>query len=198
MKRILLRGTLSLLPLVISIWLFWSIVVTLDNLGRTLLELVGVDSPWPGSGFGLILAVILGLGMALSIRPFHWLFRQFERQMMRFPVVKTVYGAVKDVATLINQSDAQPGRRQTVLIKQGDGYTVGFVTSDQLPGPLAAAMPEDDDKDDPWVPVLIQISYQIAGLTVLARRSELIEVDWSFDEALAFMVTAGINRSGDG
>lgn len=195
MKRILLRGTLSILPLVISIWLFWSIVVTLDNLGRTLLELVGFNTLWPGSGFALMVAVVLGLGMALSIRPFHWLFRQFERQLMRFPVLKTVYGAVKDVATLINQSDDEPGRRQTVLVKQGSGYTVGFVTSDRLPEPLGKAMPKDDD-DDPWVPVLIQISYQVAGLTILARRSDLIEVDWSFDEALAFMVTAGINRSG--
>ena len=112
---------------------------------------------------------------------------------MRTPVLKTIYGAVKDVATLINQNEKEPGRRQTVLIKQGSGYTVGFVTSDRLPMPLAKAMP-DQDEDDPWVPVLIQISYQVAGLTVLARRSELIEVDWTFDEALAFMVTAGINR----
>ncbi|WP_108125128.1 DUF502 domain-containing protein [Saccharospirillum mangrovi] len=194
MKRILLRGTLSMLPLVISIWLFWSIAVTLDNLGRTLLELVGLNLPWAGSGFVLIVAMILTVGMALSVRPFHWLFRQFERQLLRFPVLKTVYGAVKDVATLISQNDDEPGRRQTVLVRQGNGYTVGFVTSDRLPGPLANAMPASDD--DPWVPVLIQISYQVAGLTVLARRSDLIEVDWSFDEALAFMVTAGINRSG--
>lgn len=196
MKRILLRGTLSILPLVISIWLFWSIAVSLDGLGRGLLKLVGLDSLWPGTGFALIVAVILVVGLALSIRPFLWLFRQFERQLMRFPVLKTVYGAVKDVATLVNQSDGEPGRRQTVLVKQGDGYTVGFVTSERLPAPLAEAMP-DDDADDPWVPVLIQISYQVAGLTILARRSQLIEVDWSFDEALAFMVTAGINRSTD-
>ncbi|MFG1498162.1 DUF502 domain-containing protein [Saccharospirillum sp. HFRX-1] len=194
MKRILLRGTLSILPLAISIWLFWSIAVTLDKIGKALLGLFGLDSLWPGVGLALMVGIVLAVGTAMSIRPFYWMFRQFEQQLMRTPVLKTIYGAVKDVATLINQNEKEPRRRQTVLIKQGSGYTVGFVTSDRLPMPLARAMP-DQDEDDPWVPVLIQISYQVAGLTVLARRSDLIEVDWTFDEALAFMVTAGINRS---
>lgn len=193
MKRAIWRGIVFMMPLVISVWLFWSIAVTLDNLGQAVLALVGVDEPWGGTGFLLILSAVLVIGWALSIRPFRWGFRMFEDQIMRFPLIRTVYGAVKDMASLISQAEDSHTRRQTVLVRQANNnYVVGFITSDTLPGPLAEALPKEEG--DEWVPVLFQISYQVAGMTVLVRRSDLIEVDWTFDEALKFMVTAGIAR----
>ncbi|GGX38595.1 DUF502 domain-containing protein [Saccharospirillum salsuginis] len=193
MKRTLWRGILTITPLVISVWLFWSIAITLDNLGQTVLSLVGVHNPWGGTGFLLILIAVLVVGLALSVRPFQWFFRRLEEQVMRFPLIKTVYGAVKDMASLISQGEGKSKARQTVLVRQAnDNYVVGFITSETLPRPLADALPGDEGED--WVPVLFQVSYQIAGMTVLVRRSDLIEVDWSFDEALKFMVTAGIAR----
>jgi uncharacterized membrane protein len=51
-------------------------------------------------------------------------------------------------------------------------------------------LPEGD-----WVPVLFQLSYQIAGVTSLVKRDDLIFVDWSFEDAMRFNLTAGISNS---
>jgi hypothetical protein len=67
---------------------------------------------------------------------------------------------------------------------------VGFIMSDSAPQPLADALPEGD-----WVPVLFQLSYQIAGVTSLVKRDDLIFVDWSFEDAMRFNLTAGISNS---
>ena len=64
--------------------------------------------------------------------------------------------------------------------------------SEFAPQPLVDALPEGD-----WVPVLFQLSYQIAGVTSLVKREDLISVDWSFEDAMRFNLTAGISNSKD-
>jgi uncharacterized membrane protein len=193
MKKAFLRGVVSILPLALSVWLFWSIIVTLDDLGLSFLQLVGWQAAWDGVGFVLIFCLILFVGLAFSVSPILWLYQQFEKQMMRFPLFKTVYGAVKDLASLAGTDDSKLNLRQTVLMAQTNGtFIVGFITADKMPEALIRALPEEGD----WVPVLFQLSYQIAGVTSLVRRADLIYVDWSFEEAMRFMLTAGVSQSG--
>lgn len=188
MKKLITRGLVNLLPLVLSIWLFWSLFVSLDGLGQFLLGLIHVDVMFQGMGFVLVALIVFVAGLLFSMSPIAWLFLWLERQLMKFPLFKSVYGSIRDIASLMNRDD-QPKNQKTVLVKQANGsYVVGFIMSDQTPKPLANALPEGD-----WVPVLFQLSYQIAGVTSLVKREDLIEVDWSFEEAMRFNLTAGIS-----
>ncbi len=195
MKKTILQGILHILPLVLSLWIFWSIIVTLDDFGLSILQLVGINLAWKGIGFILIFAVLLIAGLAFSVSPVRWLYQKIETQVLRFPLFKTVYGAIKDLASLVSTGDKAATQRQTVLLKQSNGsFVVGFVTSDKLPKPLQEALPSNEN--DQWVPVLLQLSYQVAGVTSIVKRSDLIYVDWSFEEAMRFMLTAGISQTG--
>jgi len=186
----LLRGMLNLLPLVFSLWLFWSVLVSLDSLGISLLKLVGWADPVNGSGFSLIIVIFMLVGLSFSVSPIQWIYHKTESQLLRFPLFKTVYGASKDLAALVGQDRPQVNK-QTVLIKQANGsYIVGFITAQQIPDKLSQALPDED-----WVPVLFQLSYQVAGVTSLVLRKDLIEVDWSFEEAMRFMLTAGVSQT---
>ena len=118
MKKTFLRGMLSILPLALSVWLFWSIIVTLDDLGLSFLQLIGWHAAWDGVGFLLIFCLILVVGLAFSVSPILWLYQQFENQMMRFPLFKTVYGAFKDLASLAGNDDSELNQRQTVLMRK--------------------------------------------------------------------------------
>lgn len=193
MRRTLLRGILNTLPLVFSLWLFWSILVSLDSLGISLFKLGGWSDPINGSGFTLIILIFMVVGVAFSVSPIQWLYLKIEKQLLRFPLFNTVYGASKDLAALVSQ-DKPKERKQTVLVKQAnDSYVVGFVTTQNIPDKLSQALPEGD-----WVPVLFQLSYQVAGVTSLVKRNDLIEVDWSFEEAMRFMLTAGVSQTSAG
>ncbi|WP_028671450.1 DUF502 domain-containing protein [Saccharospirillum impatiens] len=197
MRKTMTRGILRVLPLALTVWLFWSIGGGLNSFGLALLSVVGINQPWAGSGFVLILILLLIIGLAFSVSPIAWLYQRLEDQILRFPLLKTVYGAIKDMASLISTDPEKTQQRQTVLIKQAnDSYIVGFVTADDVPGPVHRALSEHHDQEG-WVPVLMQVSYQIAGVTILVRRSDLIYVDWPFEDAMQFMLTAGLYKSSD-
>ncbi|MBR9726888.1 DUF502 domain-containing protein [Shewanella intestini] len=192
MKKTLTRGLMNLLPMVLSIWLFWSLFISLDGLGRLLLESLGVKPIFIGAGFTLVAVIIFIAGLLFSVSPIVWLYSWVERQLMKFPLFKSVYGSIRDIAALMN-NDNKPKNQQTVLIKQANGsYIVGFIMGDNTPAPLTDALPDGD-----WVPVLFQLSYQMAGVTSLVKREDLIEVQWSFEEAMRFNLTAGISSSKD-
>lgn len=195
MRRTITRGILRILPLALSLWLFWSIGDGLNNFGLALLRLVGINQPWAGSGFVLVLILLLIIGLAFSVSPIVWLYQKLENQILRFPLLKTVYGAIKDMASLVSTDPEKTTKRQTVLIKQANHtYIVGFVTANDVPGPVSRALEKQDEADE-WVPVLMQVSYQIAGVTLLVRKSDLIYVDWPFEDAMQFMLTAGLYKS---
>ena len=191
MKNNLIRGMLNTIPLIFTLWLFWSILVSLDHLGSSMLQLFGWSQPWAGFGFSLIIAIFAVAGLAFSVSPVLWVFQKIEQALLlKFPLFKTVYGASKDLAQLMNQGKT-PKAKQTVLVKQSNGtLVVGFITASTLPKELTGVMPEGD-----WVPVLFQLSYQIAGVTTLVRREDLIFVDWSVGDALRFMLTAGVSQT---
>lgn len=194
MRKTITRGILRVLPLALSLWLFWSIGDGLNRVGLLMLGLVGIDQPWTGSGVVLILLLLLIIGLAFSVSPVAWLFQRLENQILRFPLLKTVYGAIKDMASLVSTDPEHAKERQTVLVKQAnDTYVVGFVTASGLPEPVGQVLEARDETDD-WVPVLMQISYQIAGVTVLVRKSDLLYVDWPFEDAMQFMLTAGLYK----
>ncbi|MBB1270635.1 DUF502 domain-containing protein [Shewanella sp. SR44-3] len=187
MKTTLARGLTNLLPMVLSIWLFWSLFISLDSLGQLLLEILGIEKIVVGAGFALVASLVFVAGLLFSVSPIVWVYSWIERQLMRFPLFKTVYGSIRDIAGLMSR-DGKPKTQKTVLVKQANGsYVVGFIMSDAMPEPLLSALPEGD-----WVPVLFQLSYQVAGVTSLVRKEELIPVEWSFEEAMRFNLTAGI------
>jgi uncharacterized membrane protein len=190
MKKTLARGLTNLLPMVLSIWIFWSLFISLDGLGRLLLNLIGVEHAFVGAGFILVASLIFIAGLLFSVSPIVWVYSWIERQMMKFPLFKSVYGSIRDIAGLMNR-DGKPKTQKTVLVKQANGsFVVGFIMSDITPAPLLDALPAGD-----WVPVLFQLSYQVAGVTSLIKREDLIEVDWSFEDAMRFNLTAGISSS---
>lgn len=192
MKNTLTRGLTNLLPMVLSIWLFWSLFISLDGLGKLLLDIVGIEPVFVGAGFCLVAALVFIAGLLFSVSPIVWVYGWIENQLMKFPLFKSVYGSIRDIASLMNR-DGQPKTQKTVLVKQANGsFVVGFIMSEFAPQPLVNALPEGD-----WVPVLFQLSYQIAGVTSLVKREDLISVDWSFEDAMRFNLTAGISNSKD-
>ncbi len=189
-KKILKRGLLSIVPLALSIWLVYSMVYTLDILGNEVLAFLNLKSTMKGSGFFVVLLLLLLVGSVFSLSPTQWLYALVEKQLMKFPVIKTIYGAIKDVTSLLAGNEEQQQKR-TVLVRQANGgFMLGFVTNENLPEKIQDALP----KEDKWVSVLYPLSYQMAGVTTLVKQSDVLPVDWDFENAMKFVLTAGISK----
>jgi len=194
MQKVITRGIVRILPMAASLWIFWSISVGLNDIGLALLRLVGINDPWQGTGFIVVFGLLLVLGLAFAVSPIFWLYQKLEQQILRFPLIKTVYSAIQDMASLVSTDSKKTEYRQTVLVKQAnDSFVVGFVTAADVPSAVKTALAQQDMNEE-WVPVLMQLSYQIAGVTTLVKKADLIYVDWPFEDAMRFMLTAGISQ----
>jgi uncharacterized membrane protein len=187
--RTFLTGLAVTLPVVLTLYLLvWATLTTeraLDGLLRFVLP-QAVYVP----GLGVVVGVVLVFFVGLLMRT--WaarnIFAWTEKQMYRVPVVKTVYGALRDFTVFLSRPQKQ-GPQQVVLVRLGDSdlRVMGFVTRDDLAG-LPPNMSEPG-----MILVYLPMSYQVGGYTALIPRASVQPVDMSFEEAMRFTLTAGLS-----
>lgn len=187
--RPLIKGAMVVLPLLVTAWILWSATIWLNGLGLEALALLQIPSLFPGLGLLLMVFALLIVGILFQFNPVSWIYQYFEDLLLRFPLVKTLYGAVKDFAGMFDQGE-QP-HQQVVLIDIGElGQAVGFVTSSHIP-PAVKAQQQDTD----MVCVYLPMSYMVGGYTLFIPKAKLTPVDWSFEDAMRFALTAGVSQS---
>jgi uncharacterized membrane protein len=186
--KIFLTGMFTVLPILATIYLvIWLLTFTERILGRPLLFLLPDDSY--RAGMGLVAGIVLIFVTGLLMRA--WLFRQVvkwgEELLLHVPLVKGVYKALKDFFGLFSQ-DSGTDMLQVVSVQLpgSDMRLLGFITRSDF-----SDLPPGVGKDGE-VAVYLPMSYQVGGYTVLMPRSRLQEVAMSREEALRFLLTAGI------
>jgi uncharacterized membrane protein len=189
-SKILLTGFVTLLPIVLTIYLlYWLAVSSEQVLGSALQFLLPDASYFPGLGMitGLIVVFVVGLMMnAYMVRQ---LFSLGEQVLYRLPFIKTVYRAFRDFFDFFSPKKEQFG--QVVAVSFNGMELVGFVTQEN-----PQRLPESfRDRDS--VLVYLPMSYMVGGYTVLIPRSELRPLKMSMEEAMRFVLTAGITGKND-
>ena len=177
------------LPLLVTVWFLGAAFTWLNELGHHTLTLLQIPDLFPGMGLALMIGTLLVVGILFQFNPVSWLYQYVEDLLMRFPLVKTLYGAVKDFAAMFDQQ--KNTNQQVVLINIGElGQAVGFITSDHIPPAIKKTQTTQD-----LVSVYLPMSYMVGGYTLFIPRSQLTPVDWSFEDAMRFALTAGVSQS---
>jgi uncharacterized membrane protein len=189
LSKSIVKGSMVILPLLITAWVIWSAFLWLNGMGLDLLTFLHLDGFYfPGFGLLLMLVLLLVTGLAFEFNPVGWLYQYVEEGLLRFPVVKTLYGAVKDFAGMFDKEKEQS--KQTVLLRvESLGQVIGFITSTKMPTPLQDALGRE------LVAVYVPMSYMIGGHTIFVPKEELTLVDWSFEDAMRFAITAGVSQT---
>lgn len=185
-------GLLAVLPILITVaLLLWLVRAAESVLGGMLDILLPGSLYLPGMGLVLAIAIIFLVGLGLQGVMFRQLMRWLEEAINRIPLVKTVYGAVRDLTGLMN-SKGEKRFTEVVMVALPNVpiRLVGFITVESL---AAARLPGTADE----VAVYLPMSYQIGGYTLLLPRSYLTPLAMSFEDAMRFVITAGISRQGE-
>jgi uncharacterized membrane protein len=189
-SKILLTGFITLLPIVLTIYLlYWLAVSSEQVLGSVLKFLLPDASYFPGLGMiaGLVVVFIVGLMMnAYMVRQ---LFALGEQVLYRLPLIKTVYRAFRDFFDFFSPKKEEFG--QVVAVSFNGIELVGFITQEN-----PQRLPESFRNRDS-VLVYLPMSYMVGGYTVLIPRSELRPLNMSMEEAMRFVLTAGITGKND-
>jgi len=184
-SKTLLTGLIALLPVVLTVYLlYWLGVSSEQFMGNALRYVLPQKLYFPGLGMlaGIVFVFLIGLLMrAYLVRK---IFEFAEQLLYRLPLIKTIYGAFRDFFEFF--SPKKEGLGQVVAVTINGLELVGFVTQSD-PERLPPSFRERDS-----VLVYLPMSYMVGGYTVLVPESELRPLQMNRDEAMRFVLTAGI------
>jgi uncharacterized membrane protein len=126
-----LRGLITLLPLLVTIWLLMILFNFLDGILGTILTAI-IGRHIPGLGLIAMILLIFLVGFFATYIIGAQLFKLGEEILFRVPIVKSVYSAVKQINdVLFMQKSAEEYRRACIVEYPRKGiWSLGFVTSD--------------------------------------------------------------------
>ena len=190
-KRYLITGLLVLVPLVITLWVLHLLISTLDQSLLLLPDslrperLIGVKIP--GLGVVLTLGVVLLTGILARNFIGERLLLLWEGLLARIPFVKSIYSSVKQVSDTLLSPSGQAFRKALLVQFPRDGsWTIAFLTG--TPGGDVANHLEGE-----YVSVYVPTTPNpTGGYFVMMRRSEVIELDMSVDDALKYIISMGV------
>jgi uncharacterized membrane protein len=188
--RTFLSGLAVVLPIVVTIAvLAWLVNATEATLGAIVRLFLPEDLYQPGFGLLVSLGLVFAVGVLMEAVYFRRLMRWFEELLNRIPLVKTVYSAVRDLMSLFSKSGSRSFSRVVMVKFPGtEAGLIGFVTIEDFAGLPLKPAPET-------VAVYLPMSYTIGGYTAFLPRAWLTPLDMTLEEAMRFVVTAGMSRS---
>jgi len=184
-SKTLLTGFITLLPVILTIYLlYWLGISSEEVMGNALRNILPENTYFPGLGMFTGVTVVFIVGLLMNAYLVRKLFSFGEQVLYRLPLIKSIYRAFRDFFDFFSPN--KEGLGQVVSVTLNGMELVGFVTQEdqqRLP-------PSFRDRDS--VLVYLPMSYMVGGYTLLVPRSELRPLEMTRDEAMRFVLTAGI------
>lgn len=188
--RIMIQGLLAMLPALLTLYiLYWLIRSAESVLGAMIKALLPEGWYLPGMGLVAGMAATFLFGLALNAFLVRRLVDLGETALNRIPLVKTLYGSLKDfIGFFAAQKEREFNQVVTVDLEAGGVplRLLGFVTRSNF-----KSLPEGIGSEGE-IAVYLPLSYQIGGYTVIVPRTAVKPVDISTHRAMGFIVTGGM------
>jgi uncharacterized membrane protein len=183
LKKYLLAGVVVVVPLAITIIVLKNLFLYLDEFARPYLE------PWLGFwpvGMGLLItiAIILLIGLLTNNIVVKRLVGFGEMILLKIPVAKLIYSAVKQLLETFSASDKQYFQRVVAVeYPSKDIWSIGFVNGETI-------LPGDIEKK---INILILTSINPAsGFFIMVPEQKTILLDISVEEGMKWVISGGI------
>ena len=181
----LLTGFFTLLPVVLTLYLlYWLAVSSEQAMGSVLRWVLPEAMYFPGLGMLAALVIVFLVGFMMKAIFIRQLFAFGEQILFKIPLIKTIYSAMRDLFDFFSPKKEGIGKVVTVNFN-GMGM-IGFITQEDT-----KKLPESFQSSES-VLVYIPMSYMIGGFTVLIPLKDIRTCNMSMDEAMRFVLTAGI------
>lgn len=191
LRGYLLAGIIVTAPISITLWLVWQVVGYMDRTAAAILPApYNPETYLPFSVPGLGLVVILGLLTAIGWFAAGFLGRTMmragEQLVARTPVVRSVYGTLKQIFETVLTSSSR-SFREVVLVEwpRRGVWSIAFVTGASQ-WELAAG---GDDMVNVFLPCTPNPT---TGYLMFVSRAELVPLAMTVEEGMRMVVSGGI------
>jgi uncharacterized membrane protein len=183
-RNMLLAGVVVAIPIIVTVWVLKTAYGFIDGIsGPYLTRMFGKEIPGLGFLVTLLLLIFLGV-MATNVlgqRILDWV----ERQLLRLPVVATIYTGVKQVIDSFKSFNNMANFKRVVYVEYPSPgcKLIGLVTGQYFDHKLEMEM----------ISVVIPTAPNpMTGLVIIVEASKVIESELSLEEAMKLIVSAGL------
>jgi uncharacterized membrane protein len=181
------KGLATLLPLGVTLYaLYWVVV----NLERLLSRLVPPNVYFPGSGLLLGIVFVAAFGALMHFFLFERLIGYGSNLLNRIPLVKSLYSALQDFFAYLGHRSTDELSRVVLVTLEDGSQLIGFVTNSNFRMPRRTG--EGGEDGEPRVAVYLPMSYQLGGFMVLLSPERVEPLDISAEDAMRLVLTAGV------
>lgn len=190
MKRYFITGLLIWVPLGITLWVLDLLITSMDQ------SLTVLPQQWqpeavlgvriPGLGVILTLVVIVLTGVFAANFFGQKLIDWTEALVARIPVVKSIYGSVKQVSDTLLSGNGHAFRK-VLLVRypHPQAWSLAFQTN--VPDAVTRVLPDEH------VAVFIPTTPSpVNGFYFYVKKSDVVELDIPVDRALKYIVSMGV------
>jgi len=187
LRNAFIRGIGVLIPVGLTFWFFRAMLNWVDGIFSPVLER-WLGREVPGLGFLTMLVLILLVGLLTRNLVGRLLFTWFERLLRAIPIVRSVYGAIKDLVGAFALGGKSKTFRQVVMVEYPrlGLYCIGFVTNE-------STFASSDHKTQEFTNVYIpNPPNPTSGVLVLVPKRDVITLDLTIEEGLKLVLSGGI------
>jgi uncharacterized membrane protein len=190
-KKNIFTGLIVLIPLVLTLWVIFSLAHFLDQVVLFLPyeyqpnQLVGFNIP--GVGVILTIASIFLVGLIANNFFGKRFISLYEIILDKLPFVKSIYGGIKQVSdTLFSNNSNAFSKAVLIEFPDAKNYTFAFITG------------ETDERiskilKGKYVNVYVPTTPNpTSGYTLMVPRNKIKEIDVSVDQALKYVISMGV------
>jgi len=191
MKKYFITGLLIWIPIVVTIWVLKFIFDFLDQ-SLLLLPAAFQTESWlgvhiPGLGAILTVGVVFATGFLATNFVGAKLVDLWHDVLNRIPVVNSIYSSVKQISDTLFSSSGQAFSKAVLVQWPHEGaWTIAFLTGTPG-GDVVNHLPPDCLSV--YVPTTPNPT---GGYFIIVKRSDLIELDMTVDQALKYVISMGV------
>lgn len=182
-----LRGFVVIIPLMLTYWFFSALLNAVDGILSPLLE-EWLGRRVPGLGFAAMLVLVLIVGLLSRNWVGHMVFGWFEGFLKSIPLVRSVYGAVKDLVGAFAIGGKGKTFREVVMVeypRQGL-HTLGFVTNEM-------SFFKADGTAIEFINIYIpNPPNPTSGVLILVPKHQAVRLNLTIEQGLKLVLSGGI------
>ena len=199
-----LTGLIIIAPITLTAWLMWSVVGWIDSRVWSIvpdtyqphryvqtLYNIQLNDQIDIRGVGLVVFLVFTIFVGWLGKGFvgRSLLRYGESLVERMPVVRTVYGSVKQIAeTVFNQKNSSFDKACLIEYPRKGIWAIGFVATSAR-GEIEKYSPKDDHLVSVFVPTTPNPT---SGFMLFLPSKDINELAMSVEEAAKLVISAGL------
>lgn len=190
-KRWFFTGLILLIPVLVTVYLFMAVVSRMDGMLHLIPKAYQPDQLLgfhiPGLGVLLTLLVVLITGMVGASFIGRWFVRLGESIVDRIPLVRSVYGAIKNVLETIFQDNKDAFRRVVLIEYPRPGlFVLAFVAGEDQ-GEIQHRTGER------VIAVFVPTTPNpTSGFLLYVPEKDTIPLDMSVEDGMKCVISAGV------